>query len=101
MTQALFGPGVLATSGPPSSAKNVMELYVMVEESARLGSAHVRKLVYVDWEEARKLWRGQVGLLGNVPRLSLLGSVPRAPRAPPSRGLPKDPTRRPGWGGGV
>ncbi|RWV89844.1 hypothetical protein GW17_00047989 [Ensete ventricosum] len=73
----------------------------MAEESARLGSAHVRKLVHVDRGEVRKLGRGRLGLLGNAPRLGLLGSTPRlgllgsVPRDPPSRGLPRDPTRRP------
>ncbi|RZR74836.1 hypothetical protein BHM03_00044527 [Ensete ventricosum] len=73
----------------------------MAEESARLGSAHVRKLVHVDRGEVEKLGRGRLGLLGNAPRLGLLGSTSRlgllgsVPRDPPSRGLPRDPTRRP------
>ncbi|RZR72490.1 hypothetical protein BHM03_00014069 [Ensete ventricosum] len=39
--------GITVTSGPSSSAKNVMELYVMVAESAWLGSARVRKSICV------------------------------------------------------
>ncbi|RZR91994.1 hypothetical protein BHM03_00020224 [Ensete ventricosum] len=83
--------GILATLGPPSSTKNGVKLYVVDEESTRLGSAHVRKLIRVDQEEARKFERGQLGLLGNTPWLGLLGSVPQAPH---SRGLSRDPARR-------
>ncbi|RWV98460.1 hypothetical protein GW17_00038690 [Ensete ventricosum] len=39
--------GITVTSGPSSSAKNVMKLYVMVAESAWLGSARVRKSICV------------------------------------------------------
>ncbi|RZS21147.1 hypothetical protein BHM03_00053755 [Ensete ventricosum] len=42
-----YSPGALATLGPPSSAKNVGEFDTMAEELARLGSAHVYKLVCV------------------------------------------------------
>ncbi|RRT51316.1 hypothetical protein B296_00021270 [Ensete ventricosum] len=47
-----------------------------------------------DWEARER----SAGLARNVPRLGLLGS---APRAPPSRGLPRDPARRPRRGGGA
>ncbi|RZS24739.1 hypothetical protein BHM03_00057848 [Ensete ventricosum] len=74
-----------------------IRLYVVSKSSgagsqgfARLGSARVCKLVCVGQEEAEKLGRGRLGLLGKAPRLGLLGSVPWAP---PSRGLPSDPTR--------
>ncbi|RRT68947.1 hypothetical protein B296_00035842 [Ensete ventricosum] len=39
--------GALATLGPPSSTENIARLCVVAEESSRLGSAHVRKLVCV------------------------------------------------------
>ncbi|RRT82182.1 hypothetical protein B296_00002894 [Ensete ventricosum] len=87
----LLGFCILATLGPPSSTKNGVKLYVVDEESTRLGSAHVRKLIRVDQEEAGKFERGQLGLLGNTPWLGLLGSVPQAPH---SRGLLRDPARR-------
>ncbi|RWW34530.1 hypothetical protein GW17_00000683 [Ensete ventricosum] len=83
-----------------------MELYAVAEESARLGSASVCKFVCIGGEEAGKLVSGSLGLLrkgslallGNAPRLSLLGS---ASRAPPSRGLQRNPTRRPRRSGGA
>ncbi|RZR84126.1 hypothetical protein BHM03_00010889 [Ensete ventricosum] len=43
--------GVLATSGPPSSAKNVVQLYAMAEMSAWLDSIQVHKDTHVGSEE--------------------------------------------------
>ncbi|RRT83553.1 hypothetical protein B296_00004245 [Ensete ventricosum] len=53
----------LMISSPPSNAKYVMELDVMAEESARLNSSRVHKLVRVSRKETEKL--------RNTPRLSL------------------------------
>ncbi|RWW59742.1 hypothetical protein BHE74_00033304 [Ensete ventricosum] len=98
LIEVCLAEGALATLGPPSSTKNIVKLCVVAEESARLGSTHVRKLVHVEWEEVGKLRRGRRGLLGNAPRLGLLGSMPQAS---PSRGLPRDPARRSRRGGGA
>ncbi|RWW40167.1 hypothetical protein BHE74_00054472, partial [Ensete ventricosum] len=59
---------------PPSSAKNIMKLYVMAKESTRLGSACVCNLIRIDWEEVGKLGRGRLGLLENVPWLVCSGA---------------------------
>ncbi|RWV86252.1 hypothetical protein GW17_00051872 [Ensete ventricosum] len=88
--------GTLITSGSPSRVKNVVKLYVVAEESARLGSARVRKLIRIGREETRKLERGRLGSLRNTARLGPLG---KAHWAPSSRGLPGDPARRPRRGG--
>ncbi|RWW78038.1 hypothetical protein BHE74_00013760 [Ensete ventricosum] len=57
----------------------------------------MRKLVCVDREEAGKLRRGRLGLLGNTSRLGLLDS---APQAPPSRGSTEGSCTKAssGWG---
>ncbi|RWV99239.1 hypothetical protein GW17_00037860 [Ensete ventricosum] len=52
------GNGLLKLS---KSTKNVIEMYVMAEESARFGSTHVHKLVKVSQKEARKPKRGPSG----------------------------------------
>ncbi|RRT52738.1 hypothetical protein B296_00028464 [Ensete ventricosum] len=62
LVEVCLAADALATSSPPSSAKNVMELYTVAKELARLGFARVRKLVCVGREKARKLERGQSGL---------------------------------------
>ncbi|RZR88170.1 hypothetical protein BHM03_00015682 [Ensete ventricosum] len=46
--------------------KNVVGLYFVVEESARLGSARVRKLVHVDLEKVREVERSPACLPGHV-----------------------------------
>ncbi|RRT55654.1 hypothetical protein B296_00047036 [Ensete ventricosum] len=76
LVKVCLAEGALATLGPPSSTKNIVKLGVVAEESTRLGSAYVRKLVHVEWEEVGKLQRGRLGLLGNAPQLGLLGSAP-------------------------
>ncbi|RRT47875.1 hypothetical protein B296_00025855 [Ensete ventricosum] len=50
-----YSTDALATSSPPSSAKNVVGFGVVAEESIRLGSAHVRKFIHAGREVARKL----------------------------------------------
>ncbi|RRT63001.1 hypothetical protein B296_00038323 [Ensete ventricosum] len=45
---------VLTISDPPSSTKSIMEQCVMAEESAWLGSAHVRKIIHVNWEDRKR-----------------------------------------------
>ncbi|RZR99199.1 hypothetical protein BHM03_00028699 [Ensete ventricosum] len=81
--EPLKSTGALATSDPPSIAKNVVRFDVVVEESARLGSARVRKLLRISREEVEKFERGQLDLLGS------------ASRAPHSRDLPRDLAQRP------
>ncbi|RWW42702.1 hypothetical protein BHE74_00051718 [Ensete ventricosum] len=63
----------------------VMELYVMTEESAWLGSACVRKLVHVGWEETRNLERG-LSDLGCASLDALVRRLLRGPARRPSRG---------------
>ncbi|RWV88229.1 hypothetical protein GW17_00049703 [Ensete ventricosum] len=57
----------------------------MAEESAWLGSAHVRKLVHVGREETRKLKRG-LSNLGCASQDALVRRLPRGPARRPSRG---------------
>ncbi|RZS29121.1 hypothetical protein BHM03_00062833 [Ensete ventricosum] len=45
--------GALVTSGPPSSAKYVVELYSVVDESAWLSSTRMCQNVHVSWEEGK------------------------------------------------
>ncbi|RWV91125.1 hypothetical protein GW17_00046612 [Ensete ventricosum] len=71
----------------PAPPIPVSSIFPLAEELARLGFAHVHKLVRIVREDVGKLGRGRLGLLGNVTR------------APPSRGLSRDPTRRPCWVG--
>ncbi|RRT57342.1 hypothetical protein B296_00027927 [Ensete ventricosum] len=75
-----------------------MELYVVAKKVARISSACVHKLIRIGREEARKLKRDRLGLLGNAPRLGPLGS---ALGAPPFRSLLRDSARRPRRGGGA
>ncbi|RWW84458.1 hypothetical protein BHE74_00006932 [Ensete ventricosum] len=77
---------------------SVVELDVVAEESARLGSARVRKLVRVGWKGVEKLGRGRLGPLGSAPWLSLLGN---ASQNSFPWGLPRNPARRPRRGGGA
>ncbi|RRT39700.1 hypothetical protein B296_00019765 [Ensete ventricosum] len=51
----------------------------MIEESARLDSVRMRKLICVRRVEVEKLGRNRLGLLENVSWLDLLGSMPQAP----------------------
>ncbi|RZR85623.1 hypothetical protein BHM03_00012641 [Ensete ventricosum] len=76
----------------------VVELDVVAEESARLGSARVRKLVRVGWKGVEKLGRGRLGPLGSAPWLSLLGN---ASQDSLPWGLPRNPARRPRRGEGA
>ncbi|KAJ8466079.1 hypothetical protein OPV22_028631 [Ensete ventricosum] len=48
--------GTLATSSHPSSTKNVVELYVVAEELAWLGSARVCKFTRIDREWGQPVW---------------------------------------------
>ncbi|RWW70867.1 hypothetical protein BHE74_00021430 [Ensete ventricosum] len=45
-----YSASALATSGPHSSAKNIVELCVVAEESARQSSARVCKLIHISQE---------------------------------------------------
>ncbi|RRT84282.1 hypothetical protein B296_00000150 [Ensete ventricosum] len=56
----------------------------------------MRKLVCVGREDAVKFRKGRLRLLGNASRLGLLESVSRAP---PPRGLSRDPSQRSRRGG--
>ncbi|RWW20382.1 hypothetical protein GW17_00015508 [Ensete ventricosum] len=58
---------ILATSDPPSNAKTVMELDIVIEELARLSFTCVRILVRVGQEEAEKLGTGRSVYSGMCP----------------------------------
>ncbi|RRT82143.1 hypothetical protein B296_00019097 [Ensete ventricosum] len=83
-TVTLGVPDLISVVGhPPSIAKNVVRFDVVAEESARLGSARVRKLLRISQEEVEKFERGQLDLLGS------------ASRASHSRDLSRDLAQRP------
>ncbi|RWW17931.1 hypothetical protein GW17_00018109 [Ensete ventricosum] len=49
----------------------VVEFYIVPEKSARFDFACVRKIIPIGREKTKKLGRGRLGLLRNMPRLSL------------------------------
>ncbi|RWW65331.1 hypothetical protein BHE74_00027369 [Ensete ventricosum] len=68
--------GIMSFSSRRWTILRVVELYAMAEESAWLGSAHVRKLVHVGREEMRKLNRG-LSNLGCASQDALVRRLPR------------------------
>ncbi|RWW03885.1 hypothetical protein GW17_00032925 [Ensete ventricosum] len=67
---------IFVTSGPPSSTKNIVELYAMADESAWLGSVRVGKTILVSREDEKCSVRfGGDRLVVNVLGHASLGSA--------------------------
>ncbi|RWV79820.1 hypothetical protein GW17_00058991 [Ensete ventricosum] len=58
-----WAASVLTISDPPS-AKSIMEQCVVAEESAWLGSTHVRKIIHVNWEDRERSIEVRRGYFG-------------------------------------